>query len=344
MNKIELTYSPYNLKFIKPFETSKGIIKERKGFIIQLKSSSGKIGIGDAAPLPELGSEKYEEAESALNKIKLKFQIDLIQFEKNLNEILSPFSNMPTLRHGIEQAFINLICKEKNYSLNELFNRYSRKEINVNAVIGFKSVKDSAETAINFVKEGYKVLKIKIGRKSFNEDLNCLKEIRSSVGGSIKLRIDANGKWTLSEAANNLKKLESLNLEYVEQPVRGQKNLIELSKNTSIPIAVDESIRTEKDAINLIAKKAASVLILKPMMLGGIIPTLKIIRLAEENGIKSVITSSFESVIGRSMAIFAASIVKNDLAHGLATGKFFEKDLAIDPYPVIKGKISLAIN
>ena len=44
------------------------------------------------------------------------------------------------------------------------------------------------------------------------------------------------------------------------------------------------------------------------------------------------------------MAIFAASVVKNDLAHGVATGIYFEKDLAIDPYPVKNGKISLEID
>lgn len=343
MNKIELTYSPYNLKFIKPFETSKGIINERKGFIIQLKSSSGKKGIGDAAPLPEFGSEKFIDDESALKNIKLRFKLDLALIENNITNILLPYEKLPALRHGLEQALINLICKEKNYSLNELFNKSSQKEIKVNAVIGFLSPKESADAASKFIVEGFQTLKVKVGRELFDEDLKCLKEIRKAVGNKIKIRVDANSKWKLSESVNNLNKLESLNLEYIEQPVKSLKDFIELSRKTSIPLAADESIKTEKDAKNFISKKTASVLILKPMMLGGIIPTLNIIRLAEENGIEVVISSSFESVIGRSMAIFAASVVKNDLAHGLATGIYFDKDLTVDPYPVIKGKISLAI-
>ncbi len=344
MNKIELTYSPYRLKLVKPFETSKGTIKERNGFIIQLRSSSGKTGIGDAAPLPDFGSEKIQDDESALKKIKLKFKLDLTQIENSITDILFPFTKTPALRHGIEQALIDLICKEKNYSLNELFNRASLKEININAVIGFHSANDSAKIACDFVKEGFTTLKIKVGRKSFDEDLICLKEIREAVGEKINLRIDTNGQWKTSEAIDNLKKLETLNFEYIEQPVKDLRNFIELSKSTSISLAADESIRTVNDAKNFISRKTVSVLILKPMMLGGIIPTLKIIRHAEDNGIKVVISSSFESVIGRSMAIFAASIVNNDLAHGLATGKYFEKDLAVDPYPVKHGKISLVID
>ncbi len=344
MNKIELTYSPYKLNLTKPFETSKNIISERKGFLIQLRSSLGKVGIGDAAPLPELGSEKFEDDEAALKNIKLKFKLDLALIESNISQILSPYEKLPALKHGIEQALINLICKEKKYSLNELFNKTSRKEIKVNAVIGFLTPNESAKTASELISEGFQTIKVKVGRKLFDEDLKCLKEIRKAVGNKIKIRIDVNGKWKLSEAVNNLEKLKSLDLEYIEQPVKSLKDFIELSKMTSIPLAVDESIKNEKDAKNFILKKAASVLILKPMLLGGIIPTINIIRLAEENEIKVVISSSFESVIGRSMTIFAASIVKDEIAHGLATGIYFEKDLAADPYKVKNGKINLEID
>jgi hypothetical protein len=41
------------------------------------------------------------------------------------------------------------------------------------------------------------------------------------------------------------------------------------------------------------------------------------------------------------MAVFAASTVKEESAHGLATGRYFEKDLFPDPYPVKNGIISL---
>jgi O-succinylbenzoate synthase len=114
-----------------------------------------------------------------------------------------------------------------------------------------------------------------------------------------------------------------------------------LKNKTGVPLAVDESIRTIKDAVEFIQHKAVSFVILKPMMLGGIIPVLNIKNFAEQNGLKVVITSSFESVVGRSMAIFAASTVKEQLAHGLATGNYFEKDLFADPYPVKNGMISL---
>ncbi|MGA7721330.1 MAG: o-succinylbenzoate synthase [Ignavibacteriaceae bacterium] len=341
MKNLSLTFSSYNLKFKNPFESSKGSLNERNGFLIHLKSSSGKTGVGDAAPLPESGSESYAEAENELKKLKLNLKINFHDIENSITQSLSSLDKFPALHHGVEQALINLISKENNLSINEILNESSNNRINVNAVIGFLTPDESAEEAQKLIRQGFTTLKVKAGRDKFEDDLNCLKAIRESAGTKIKLRVDANGKWELNEAIKNLKRMKLIDPEYVEQPLNGLANFIKLKNKTGVPLAVDESIRTIKDAVEFIQHKAVSFVILKPMMLGGIIPVMNIKNFAEQNGLKVVITSSFESVVGRSMAIFAASTVKEQLAHGLATGNYFEKDLFADPYPVKNGMISL---
>ena len=340
MNRIELKYSPYLLRFINPFATSKGNISERKGLIISLQSSSGHTGFGDAAPYPELSSETYEEVLSAIENIDVNFKIDLSDIENSLDDFFAPINNLPSLRHGIEQAFLNLISKEKNIYLNQILHRTSKKEIKVNAVIGLLPAKETLEAVIKYIEQGFHTIKLKAGRDSFTEDFEIIKAVRDNCSEEIKIRVDVNGKWNFDEAVYNLRNLEPLNLEYVEQPVNSIQELVQLSAKTGVPIAADESLRTMEDASKIIQQKAAGYLILKPMLLGGVIQSLKIIKLAEENGIKCIITSSFESVIGRSFASFIASLTDYDLAHGLSTGCYFEKDLTADPYPVVNGKIN----
>ena len=79
-------------------------------------------------------------------------------------------------------------------------------------------------------------------------------------------------------------------------------------------------------------------------MLGGLTPVIKIIELAGIHNVKTIITSSFESSIGRSLAVFAASLIEDNSAHGLATSEYFENDIATDPFPVSGGKIILSNN
>ena len=341
MNQLGLTYLPYSLKLKKPFETSKSKITERKGFIITIKDSEKFKGVGDAAPLPEFGSESLEDATKFLKDLKINLNIDLANFLDSVQENLSPMDKLPALRHGFEQAFLNYVCSKTNASLNELLNRESSRVVNVNGIIGFSPLNEIGRITKELVQKSYKTLKVKVGRERFDDDLKAIEEIRNNAESNIKIRIDVNGKWNFEAAKNNLKKLEKFDIEYCEQPVVKSINFVRLKANISIPLAADESIRSVQDAEDFITKKAVQILVLKPMMLGGIINTMKIVDLAKKSKIKTVITSSFESAIGRSFAILAASFLKDETAHGLGTAEYFEKDPVEDPYPVKDGIILL---
>lgn len=341
MTDLQLTFLPYTLQYKKSFITSKNKITRRKGFIITLKDPDGIFGVGDAAPFPEFGSEKFETTERVLKNLKLKLKIDFNNISQSINKNLSPFEKYPALRHGLEQSILNLICKQKGISLDKLLNKNSKRIINVNAVMGMLSPKKSVSEALRFIDEGYSTLKIKIGRDDFNKDLKVIVEIKKAVEDNIKIRVDVNGIWRLNEAKKYLKVLKDFQLEYIEQPVKRIDNLIKLNKLKKVPIAADESCRNIKEAEELIKRNAVSILILKPMMLGGIVPTLKIIDKAEKKNIKCVVTSSFESAVGRTLAIFAASVLKGDNAHGFGTAQYFVNDIIEDPFPVKEGKIYL---
>lgn len=339
MNNLQLTYTPYTAKLKKPFRTSGTTITKREGFILILKSESKYVGIGEAAPLPEFGSETFEEDEKALGNFNLKLSIDLENIEKSIEENLKDYDNLPSLKCGLELAILKLLCNEKKTSIPALLKRDYPEFIFVNSVLGFTSTKEVKRTVTDFVKEGFKTIKIKVGRDAFKEDLNTIKEIRNAVGKNIKIRIDANAKWDKNEATEHLKELEPYNIQYAEQPVKDLNDFLSLKDKTKIPLAADESIRSMKDAKEFVNNKAASFLILKPIMLGGIIPTLKIADYAKENGIQTVVTSSFESVIGRVGIVNAAALINNNLAHGLGTGNYFDEENLPDPFPVSDGKI-----
>ncbi len=340
MNELTLKYHPYSLSLKTPFETSKSKITERKGFIIILSDGTA-VGAGEAAPLPDFGSETYESEVEFLKDFKLKLKLDLSNFQDSLEENLASFGKLPALRHGFEQALLNFMGAKSNTTLNELLNQESSRTIKVNATIGFLSPDEIKIRTSQLLKEGFRTFKIKVGRENFSDDLESVKIVREMIPADAKVRIDANGKWTPDSAIENLKQLEQFDIEYCEQPVSSMSDFIKVKEKANIPLAADESVRNYKDAEHIIDKKAAEVLILKPMMLGGITRTVKIIELAKKNNIKVTITSSIETAVGRSFAVLASSFLKDHNAHGLATGALFEKDFVDDLYPVKNGIISL---
>ena len=342
MKDLQLTYSPYTLKLKKSFFTARTEIKERKGFILRLTDPGGFEGIGDCCPFPEFGSESIEDVEKLLSDFKLKVRIDETEIEKSLNNCLGNYNNLPALRYGLEQAIINIICNKNKTTIDNLLNLKLKKRVNVNAAIGFLNPENSVNAARKFIEKGFTTIKFKVGRSNFEDDFSIVKLIRKSIGDNIKLRVDANGNWNLGDAIINLEQLQKFDIEYAEQPVIKLSDYIELKNKTKIPLAPDESIRSVKDAKEFIKSGAVSYLILKPMMIGGLLPTLEIINQAVAENITPVITSSFESAVGKTNAVIAAACVKANVAHGLGVTDYFINDITNDHFPIKSGKIILS--
>jgi len=342
MKDLQLTYSPYTLKLKKTFFTAQTEIKERKGFIFRLADKDGFEGIGDCCPFPEFGSESIKDVEKVLSEFKLKVIIDESEIEKSINNCLTNYNNLPALRHGLEQAIINIFCNKNKTTIDNLLNLKLNKQVSVNAAIGFLNPEESVNDVKNLIEKKFRTIKLKTGRSDFEEDFSVIKLIRETFGDNIKLRIDSNGNWKLEEAIINLQELEKFDIEYAEQPVMNLSDYIELRKRTSIPLAPDESIRSVKDAEEYIKSGAVSYLILKPMMIGGLLPTLEIIKQAAAENITPVITSSFESAVGRTNAVIAAASVNASVAHGLGVADYFSNTIINDPFPIKSGKIILS--
>jgi len=342
MKHLQLTYSPYTLKLKKSFFTARTKIKERRGFILRLTEPNGFEGIGDCCPFPEFGSESIEDVEKVLSDFKLKVIIDENEIEKSINNCLANYNKLPALRHGLEQAIINIFCKKNKTTIDNLLDLKLNEQVIVNAAIGFLDPEESINAAKVLIKKGFKTIKLKTGRSNFEEDFSVIKLMRETFGDNIKLRIDSNGSWKLEEAIINLQQLEKFDIEYAEQPVINLSDYIEVKKKTNIPLAPDESIRSVKDAKEFIKSGSVSYLILKPMMIGGLLPTLEIIKHAAAENITPVITSSFESAVGKTNAVIAAASVKANVAHGLGVADYFINTIINDPFPIKSGKIILS--
>ncbi|HEX3072591.1 MAG TPA: enolase C-terminal domain-like protein, partial [Ignavibacteriales bacterium] len=214
--------------------------------------------------------------------------------------------------------------------------------ININAALGFMDASEYIPKITGLLSGGFSTVKIKIGRDDFDEDLNVLQNIRKHFGKNISIRADVNGKWELKEAITNIQKLDELELEYIEQPVNTLEDFKELKSRVRTLIAVDESIRNITDARKFIGTEAADYIVLKPMLTGGVLPALDIIDEAKRNNIKTVLSSSFETILGSIPSLLIASAWGSDIAHGFGIFNYFENDPFDSSSLVKNGAINLS--
>jgi muconate cycloisomerase len=110
---------------------------------------------------------------------------------------------------------------------------------------------------------------------------------RSLAKGRTTLRLDANGAWTLDQAADRLRAWQKLPIACVEQPLAegDPRAWGELAGRTTLPLMADESLVTPDDAEALIVHRGASWFNIRISKNGGLIPAMRLACLARRHKI-----------------------------------------------------------
>lgn len=141
-----------------------------------------------------------------------------------------------------------------------------------------------------------RVLKMKLG--SDDQDMARVAAVRAARP-DVKLRVDANAGWKEDDAIRYLKELEHFDLELVEQPL--EKHDIEgmgrVQAHTSLPIVADESVQTMAD-VERLGKAGVRGVNLKLMKIGGLTPTLAMLKRARELGMHIMLGCMVETSLG----------------------------------------------
>jgi O-succinylbenzoate synthase len=151
------------------------------------------------------------------------------------------------------------------------------------------------------------------------------------------VRVDANGGWTVAEAAAACAALTANGpLEYVEQPCATVAELAELRRLVDVPVAADESIRKADDPLLVVRARAADVAVVKVAPLGGV---ERLLSIARQVDIPIVVSSALDSAVGMSRGLLAAACLSElPYACGLGTGGLFVDDVA-DPIALQEGRL-----
>ncbi len=162
-------------------------------------------------------------------------------------------------------------------------------------------------------------------------DIERVAAVRDAVGPTGRVRVDANGAWTVEEAVVALRDLDRAagGLEYAEQPCATVEELAALRRNTHVRIAADESIRRADDPLRVAELDAADVVVLKVAPLGGVRACLD---LAERIGLPCVVSSAVESSVGLAAGLaLAAALPELPFACGLGTAALLAADVTPEP-------------
>lgn len=240
----------------------------------------------------------------------------------------------PFLEYGAHEAARWLRAAET--SVHDPMPAPVRESVPVNVTV---PATDPARAAQIVRAGGCRTAKVKVAERgqSTCDDEARVEAVRDAIGPAGKVRIDANGGWSVDEAAAAITALGRYDLEYVEQPCATLGEMALLRRRVDVPLAADESVRKAEDPLRVAGLAAADIVVLKVQPLGGVRRALAV---AERCGLPVVVSSAIETSVGIAAGVaLAAALPELPYACGLATGQLLTGDVVCDPLLPVDGAL-----
>jgi muconate cycloisomerase len=329
-----------------------------ENLVARVTLDDGTVGYGEGVPRPYVTGETLETAFATLEARDWARAVggpaDFPQLVGRLETLTIPENEADprgmagnAARCALELALLDAYSRRFGESLGraiELANvdglkRFPKpRRVRYSAAITAESAKGEAVSAWKIWIYGFSQVKVKVGSAG-QDDSRRLARMRQIMGRRMDLRLDANEAWPAAELLDRVAPLRRFEPSALEQPVPHTEvdALAELRPQTGIPIMLDESLCGYPDAQAAVKRRTADLLNVRLSKCGGILPSLRIIGLAQRAGLGVQLgchpgETSLLSAAGRHVAsrvaglryvegsydrhILAANLTKRDLTFG----------------------------
>ncbi|WP_320675538.1 o-succinylbenzoate synthase [Prochlorococcus sp. MIT 1300] len=309
--EVNIQSKPFSFQLIKKLKTSQGFLKFRRGFLLRLETSSGQSGWGEVSPFQPNELRECKEL------------LTLIGKKTSRSNLESQISQLPgSLAFGIGAALAEI----DHFNGGKAKGNWLKAPRSAVLLPDPEKLLDVIHSTISkSQKEDYApTFKWKVGIRSNSEEQELLNEILSCLPSNAKLRLDANGAWNRKTAyqwVNSL--INQPSVEWLEQPLPTLdiEGLLKLSQK--IPIALDESLTTDKSLI----KSWKSWQVRRPILEGD---PRKLLQELEARSSHKMLSTSFETGIGQRWVHHLSALQQQGptpTAPGLAEDWFPDNDL-----------------
>jgi L-alanine-DL-glutamate epimerase-like enolase superfamily enzyme len=283
-----------------------------QNIFIRIYTDQGFYGVGECSAFPMIVGETQSTCFEMARDFALLWKgRDPLDIEGRMKELHDFTAFNATIKSAFDMALYDIASKHAQKPLYAFLGGRGKK-LETDLTIGIQTPDEMAAQAIEFKKQGVRIIKIKLGKKA-EEDVERVRSIREAVGEQMILRIDANQGWDFDAAKLVLGKIFQYQIQFCEQPMRSwqDERLPELRRVSSIPIMADESVFDHHDAVRLIRAGACDSINIKFAKSGGIFEAEKINSVCEEAGIPCMMGGMLESRVALTAFAHFASAFDN---------------------------------
>ena len=182
--------------------------------------------------------------------------------------------------------------------------------------------------AKDFLGQGFRAIKMKVGRQQILEDVERVQAMRNLLGPNFPLMADANMGWSIDQAIKAVDALSQFDLYWLEEPLipedlEGHERLGHESK---IPIATGENLHSVHEFEHLINYGHVDFPEPDAATLGGITPWMRVAELAQSKGLPVTSHGIHDVHVHLLAGISNASYLE---VHGFGLERFIERRIEL---------------
>ena len=331
---MELTFLPITLKLSEVFTIAHDQRSEQEAIIVGLRWGD-YLGIGQstASKYYDVSIEQMirglEAVKPFLEGMEAGYLLSPEEFWEN---VYPYFKDNHFALSALDMAYHDLYGKVQDHTLHELWGLRPEEAPLTNYTIGIASIPEMKE---KIQATPWPLYKIKLGTEHDLDIIQALREVTDAP-----FRVDANCAWTAGFCKDIAPKLQSLGVEFIEQPLKAEdwEGMKEIYPDSPLPYLADESCKSEADVER--CQGHFHGINIKLPKCGGLTPAIRMIRKAKALNMQVMVGCMTESIIGISaisqlaplldyIDVDGAMTVSNDVAEGikLEKGKILFSDL-----------------
>ena len=335
---------PVALPLKAPMKMAAETITAAQNLVVRIESADGTVGWGEAASAPTMTGDTQGGLVAAVRDhlaplLAGKDARDWPALRKTMHRVLVGNGGAHS---AVEMALLDLIGRADGKRLIDLVAKPRRNAVKPMWLLGNPTLEADVAEAHAKQKEGFSLLKLKIGVKPLPKEIAIAHAVREALP-KMPLCADANCGLTLAAAKSYIDKTRKAGLLFVEQPLPADDlaGLKALAKATKVPIGIDEGIHSLGD-IETNARAGAGGISLKLIKLGGMVNAVEAGKLCQRLGLSvNIAVKIAESSIGSAAALhLACAVPKADWGVSLSH-LYLAEDVVKRPLALADGLVTL---
>jgi o-succinylbenzoate synthase len=284
-----------------PFVVATGQRLTAQNIFVRLTLKSGVHGYGEMAPFPEVGGrDRAACLAGATEMARSLIGQSAVQYRGLARHLYEIGADQAAGRCGLETALLDALARELKIPLWAFWGGADVRERESDITIPITSVSQALALGQRWYSQGFRLFKMKVGstvNADVDSDVRRVEALHRTLG-DVAFIADANQGYTREQCRRFVKEVRRVGAELIllEQPVVSDDldSLAALRRDTGLPVAVDESVRSLQDLRDVVRREAADFVNIK-IMKSGLLQAMDIIAYTRAAGLRLMIGGMVES-------------------------------------------------